>query len=216
MDLQSVEHKIASLKVKSIFSTKEGIRVTSIFEEPYVLKHFLPGKKHKNEWVVEHNTISYLSKLNIFVPKSYGYRVDEFGAFLYKEYVPGQLIESYKKDLLEQLAQMFVDFHQNNVITRDAHNENVVLTDNNKLVFIDFGKAAIFNKKSSRYWFSLLREHFFIKSKIIKDKEDYITFLQFYLDKLPVKKKLVLKSFIISGNNILQLRDKLRGNYRHK
>jgi len=216
MILKLLENELGSFNVKSTFSSEESGRTTTIFEQPYVLKYFSSSKKHKNEWVTEHDVISTLIKKGIFVPKSYGYRMDETGASLYKEFIPGQLIQRYTSDSVVALAQLFADFHDNNVITRDAHDGNIIQAENNKLLFIDFGKAAIFKRKNMQFWLTLAREIFFIKTKVIKDNAIYSTFLKNYLLIQSSEHKLALRTLIVITGNILALRDNLRHFRRNK
>lgn len=210
MTLQSLEKDISKFNIKSTYISESSGRTTTVFVQPYVLKEFSSQKKHRNEWVTEHDVISTLTKAGIFVPRSYGYKIDESGASLYKEYIPGDLIQHYTTESLNELVKMFVEFHKQNVITRDAHEGNIIQTENNQLVFIDFGKSAIFKKKNLQFWLTLSREIFFIRNKVIKDNSLYPVFLNNYLAMQPYKVRWVLKSLFILACTVLQLRESLR------
>jgi len=209
----SIEQRRSKMTVTR--QVTRSARVTTIYEEFLIVKEFLATKRHKREWVIEHDIIQFLSKLGIAVPKSYGYFADEHRAAIYKEYVPGRLLNNFD-GLAERLAQLFAALHEAMVITRDAHNKNVIETDGGELMFIDFGKARVFKSGNFIYWATLVREHFFIKSKLLENKATYERFLNFYLKSFSYGNRPLLKAAIISGSAILQLRDHFRQNRRNR
>ena len=214
MHLQEIENKIASMHVKLKFTSKQGARITTIFEYSYVLKKFSPNKNHKNEWVIEYDIINHLNNNNILAPTCYGYRVDDTGAYLFKEYVPGQPLKNYTKETAPQLALMFSKFHTAGVVTCDAHNDNVIQTLGGELLFIDFGKATFFKKKHLLFYFAAAREIFFIKTKIIKDNVIYKNFFESYVALQPHKQRRILGTFFSGCNRILHLRENFRQKYK--
>ena len=214
MHLQEIENKMASMDVKSEFTSKQGARITTIFENSYVFKKFSPNKSHKNEWVIEYDVISHLKHNSIFAPSCYGYRVDNTGAYLFKEYVPGKPLKNYNKETTPQLALMFSKFHAAGVVTCDAHNDNVIQTLDGELLFIDFGKATIFKNKNLLFYFTAAREIFFIKTKIIKDNVVYKDFFESYIALQPHKQRRILVAFFSGCNRILHLRENFRQKYK--
>lgn len=214
MHLQKIENKITNMDVKSEFISKKDGRITTIFESLYVLKKFEPNKVHKNEWVIEYDVISHLNNNNILAPSCYGYRVDDTGAYLFKEYVPGQPLKNYNKETAPQLALMFSKFHAAGVVTCDAHNDNVIQTLDGELLFIDFGKAIIFKNKNLLFYFTAAREIFFIKTKIIKDNVVYKDFFESYMALQPHKQRRILRTFFSGCNRILHLRENFRQKYK--
>jgi len=214
MHLQEIENKMASMDVKSKFTSKQGARITTIFENSYVLKKFSPNKNHKNEWVVEYDVINHLNKNNMLVPSCYGYRVDNSGAYLFKEYIPGKPLKNYTQETAQQLSLMFSKFHAVGVVTCDAHNDNVIQTFDGELIFIDFGKATIFKKKDLFFYFIVAREIFFIKTKVIKDKIIYKYFFESYMAMQPDKQRRILGAFFSGCNRILHLRENFRQKYK--
>ena len=214
MHLQEIEKKITNMEVKSEFISKKDGRITTIFESLYVLKKFSPNKVHKNEWVIEYDVIAHLKNNNVLAPSCYGYRIDNSGAYLFKEYVPGQPLENYTKETALQLALMFSKFHATGVVTCDAHNDNVIQTLSGELLFIDFGKAIIFKKKNLLFYFKAAREIFFIKTKIIKDNVTYQDFLKSYIALQPDKQRRILRTFFAGCNSILHLRENFRQKYK--
>lgn len=216
MTLQSLELNIPSFTVKHTFTSKRSARVTTIFEQPYVQKFFSPNHPHKNEWINEHEVLTYLASTNVDVPRSYGYRKDRAGAFLYKEYIPGQTITRYTKEKAKKLAQLFANLHTENVVTRDAHDGNIIKTKERNLVFLDFGKAVIFQKKNTKFWLTVCREMFFIKTKVIKDDAIYTNFEHYYLKTQPQQLQWLLHTCFSVVNATLQLRDDLRRRFKRK
>ena len=208
----SIEERRSAMTVKRRF-TRAG-RATTIYEDSLVVKEFFTTTTHKQEWLVEHDTIQCLSKAGVAVPKSYGYFSDEHRAAIYKEFVPGKVPDNYDV-FAERLAQLFVAIHEAMVITRDAHGDNVIETDAGELMFIDFGKARIFKSRNVLYWATLIREHFFIKTKMLKNNNTYKRFLGFYLKHADYGNPQLLKVAIIIGNTVLQWRDCLRHRRRH-
>lgn len=203
----SIEQRRSNMTVKHRF-TRAG-RVTTIYEESLVVKEFFATKPHKQEWIVEHDIIQFLTKAGVAVPKSYGYFSDEHKAAIYKEYVPGKLLDRYDA-VAERLAKLFVAMHEAMVITRDAHDGNVIETDTGDLMFVDFGKSRIFKRRNISYWATLVREHFFIKTKMLKNKSIYKRFLGFYLKHYSYGNPQLLKAAIVIGNTVLQWRDYFR------
>lgn len=214
MHLQEIENKMASMDVKSEFTSKQGARITTIFENSYVLKKFSLNKSHKNEWVIEYDVISHLKCNSIVAPSCYGYRVDNTGAYLFKEYVPGKPLKNYTKETALQLALMFSKFHTAGVVTCDAHNDNVIQTLDGELLFIDFGKSTIFKNKNLLFYFTAAREIFFIKTKIIKDNVVYKYFFESYMALQPHKQRRILGAFFSGCNRILYLRENFRQKYK--
>ena len=134
----SIEQRRSEMTVYRQFT--RAARLTTIYEESLIVKEFFATRPHKQEWVTEHDIIQFLRKAGVAVPKSYGYFADEQRAAIYKEYVPGKILSTYDSHA-ERLAHLFVVMHESMVITRDAHDQNVIDTDDGDLMFIDFGKA---------------------------------------------------------------------------
>jgi len=78
------------------------------------------------------------------------------------------------------------------------------------LLFIDFGKARLFKRRTHNYWACLLREHFFIKTKLLKNEINYKLFLSYYLTHYGYGNRSLLKAMIVSTNVLLQWRDQVR------
>ena len=202
-----IEQRRSNMTVKKQFT--RDARITTIYEELLVVKEFLATKPHKQEWIIEHDIIRHLDKIGIAVPRSYGYYADEHRAAIYKEYVPGEIPDNYDA-IAERLAQFFVRLHEAMVITRDAHDQNLIKTDSGELMFIDFGKARLFKRRNLSYWATLVREHFFIKTKMLKNNDTYKDFLSVYLKHFSHGNYHILKAAIIMGNTVFQWRNYLR------
>ncbi len=64
-----------------------------------------------------------------------------------KEFVPGTFVQECSAERLDKLAGLFSRLHAERVLTRDAHDGNVILTDAGDLMFIDFGKSHVFGNR---------------------------------------------------------------------
>lgn len=193
---------------------KRTARTTTVYQEPYIIKEFFSEKRHRGEWAIEHTVIQYLNERGVVTPKSYGYLVTPQKIALYKEYVPGKLLTEFTPEILAKLASMFVQLHHAGVITRDAHDENVIEADSGELMFIDFGKSKIFSRRTGYYWAILLREHFFIKSKLLKNDERYDEFLERYIEHFGSRLPWLLKGAIKLANAALGVRERARTKHR--
>jgi tRNA A-37 threonylcarbamoyl transferase component Bud32 len=101
-------------------------------------------------WRIEDTALRRLSGLN--VPKTYGFSQKKVNGALeimyVREFIDGAAIDKFEISDMAPLARMIAQIHARGVVTRDPSLENFIRTPDGKIVFIDFGRSAIFNPKN--------------------------------------------------------------------
>jgi len=121
--------------------------------EDSLVKRFIktaPWPDTREVWRIEDTALRRLTGLT--VPKTYGFsekRINGALEIIYaREYIDGTPVEQFEISDMEPLARMLARIHQRGVVTRDPSLENFIRTPAGEIVFIDFGRSAIFNPKN--------------------------------------------------------------------
>lgn len=101
-------------------------------------------------WQIEDTALRHLTGLT--VPKTFGFsekRINGALEIIYaREYIDGTPVEQFEISDMEPLARMLARIHRRGVVTRDPSLENFIRTPDGEIVFIDFGRSAVFNPKN--------------------------------------------------------------------
>jgi|GEM_PF-2147212 len=130
----------------------------------FIIKLFnFPSKRLPTTiwWQQEDRALALLSD-KFSTPKTYGYI--EVGhkttrtAILVREKIAGNTLKELGQHTLTreqctEVGAMLAHFHNNNIVTRDCHLDNLLLNEQQTLSFIDFGKSRIFRTKSMAFFF---------------------------------------------------------------
>lgn len=211
MSILVLEHQRRHLSGADVHRDDRKGRVTRVCRDGMVVKEFVSEKSHKREWVTEYEVANHLHRRGVSVPRCYGYQMSDDGAVLYKEFIPGSRLAEPNLTGLQPVAQLFVAIHSNNVITRDAHDGNLLQGKDGQLYFIDFGKSRLFEGKGLEFWLSLSREMHFIRKKLLHSRRLFARFLHYYLLAVPRWLRPLLASYFGVSTLLLGLRDHWRG-----
>jgi tRNA A-37 threonylcarbamoyl transferase component Bud32 len=130
----------------------------------FIIKQFSFDNKHRpkiNWWQLEDNALSLLSG-ELGCPKSYGFIEENHEhkrcVYLVREKIIGKTLKEIGQKVLteKQSAEtgvLLAQLHNRNIVTRDCHLENLLLTEKNTLSFIDFGKARHYKRQSTLFYF---------------------------------------------------------------
>lgn len=130
----------------------------------FIIKQFSFENKHRpktNWWKIEDYALSILDG-DLGCPKSYGFIEENNGhkrcVYLVKEKINGKTLEEIGKKILTEeqsteTGSLLAQLHNRNIVTRDCHLENLLLTEKNTLSFIDFGKARHYKKQNTIFYF---------------------------------------------------------------
>ncbi|MGH1486220.1 MAG: lipopolysaccharide kinase InaA family protein [Cellvibrionaceae bacterium] len=133
-------------------------------EDRFIIKQFTFQNKdrpHINWWQLEDSILSILDGA-LGSPKTHGFLEENNGSkrivFLVKDKIKGNTLEELKQTLLTEkqsaeTGQLLAKLHNRNIVTRDCHLENLLLTTSNTLSFIDFGKARAYSHKNILFFF---------------------------------------------------------------
>jgi serine/threonine protein kinase len=101
-------------------------------------------------WVMEHRALDRLEGLP--TPKTYGFvekKINGAKEIIYaRDFVHGAPIEQFQVEDILSLAWIMARIHRRGVITRDPHLDNFIRTENGKIIFFDFGRALVLNRKN--------------------------------------------------------------------
>jgi tRNA A-37 threonylcarbamoyl transferase component Bud32 len=101
-------------------------------------------------WVMEHRALERLE--GVPTPKTYGFvekKINKTKEIIYaREFVDGAPIEKIQPEDIRPLSWIMARIHRRGVITRDPHLENFIRTENGKIIFFDFGRALVLNRKN--------------------------------------------------------------------
>lgn len=118
-----------------------------------LVKRFIrtaPWPDRRRVWWIEDTALRRLAGLN--TPKTYGFverrRNGALEITYAREFVEGAFINGFASADMGFLARMMARIHQRGVITRDPSLENFIKTPEGTIVFLDFGRSAIFNPKN--------------------------------------------------------------------
>ncbi len=110
-------------------------------------------------WDQEHQALHLLNG-ELGSPITHGYiefKSDGFTTiYLFKEMVSGNTLGELgqvilKKEQCAEVGEFLADIHNRKVVTGDCHLSNLLIRNNNKLCFIDFGNARIYPRASFAY-----------------------------------------------------------------
>jgi serine/threonine protein kinase len=134
------------------------------FDNRFIIKQFSFKNKHRpqiNWWQLEDKILTLL-KGNLGSPKSYGFieenHKNKRHVFLVRDKIKGNTLEELGQTLLTEkqsieTGALLAELHNRNIVTRDCHLENLLLTEQDTLSFIDFGKARHYHKKNTLFYF---------------------------------------------------------------
>jgi len=109
-----------------------------------------PWPDTREVWRIEDTALRRLTGLT--VPKTFGFsekRINGALEIIYaREFIDGAAIEQFEMIDMEPLARMLARIHRRGVVTRDPSLENFIRTPDGEIVFIDFGRSAVFNPKN--------------------------------------------------------------------
>lgn len=118
-----------------------------------LVKRFIktaPWPDTREVWRIEDTALRRLTGLT--VPKTFGFsekRINGALEIIYaREFIDGAAIEQFEMIDMEPLARMLARIHRRGVVTRDPSLENFIRTPDGEIVFIDFGRSAVFNPKN--------------------------------------------------------------------
>jgi serine/threonine protein kinase len=101
-------------------------------------------------WALEHKALKRLEGLP--TPKTFGFvekKIYDAAGFIYaREFVDGAPIEKIQPEDIRPLAWIMARIHHRGVITRDPHLENFIRGEDGKIIFFDFGRALVLNRKN--------------------------------------------------------------------
>lgn len=121
--------------------------------EGALVKRFIktaPRPDTREVWRMEDIALRRLAGLN--VPKTFGFVEKQLNGALeiiyVREFIDGNPIEQFEMRDMEPLARMMAQIHERGVVARDPSLENFIRTPEGEIVFIDFGRSAMFNPKN--------------------------------------------------------------------
>ncbi|UCC15487.1 MAG: hypothetical protein JSW21_06070 [Gammaproteobacteria bacterium] len=115
----------------------------------FVIKRYVHGESpppRRRPWVVENTALTRLGGLH--APKAIGYIEEKtdcgMTATLVRQFVAGDPIAEPDGKLAREIASLMAALHGRGVTTEDAHRHNFIRTPEGELMFLDFGKARVF------------------------------------------------------------------------
>lgn len=118
-----------------------------------LVKRFIktaPLPDTREVWRIEDAALRRLAGLD--VPKTFGFSRKKVGGALEivyaREFIDGAPIQAFEISDMEPLARMMARIHERGVVTRDPSLENFIRTPDGRILFIDFGRSAMFNPKN--------------------------------------------------------------------
>ena len=130
----------------------------------FIIKKFKFKNKNRpqvNWWQLEDDILSLLDGA-LGSPKTYGFleanHSDRRTVFLVRDKIRGNTLKEEGQNLLTEnqsaeTGRLLAELHNRNIVTRDCHLENLLLTTSNTLSFIDFGKARWYARKNMPFFF---------------------------------------------------------------
>jgi len=135
-----------------------------IFDERIVIKQYTQHPGKQNRWKVWEKERRALDRLHgLPAPACLGHLAvrepsDLPAHVLFKEYVRGVHLESLDADAIAEFANLMAAIHARGVVTNDPTRPNLIRTCDGRLVFIDFGRAAVYPLRGPVYWWYLGKE----------------------------------------------------------
>ncbi|MDO9264905.1 MAG: hypothetical protein Q7U02_13135 [Desulfosalsimonadaceae bacterium] len=133
--------------------TKKNIIAEVYRYDGTLVKRFIktaPRPDTREVWRIEDTALRRLTGLN--APKTFGFVEKQLNGALEiiydREFMDGNPIGQFEIKDMEPLARMMAQIHGRGVVTRDPSLENFIRTPDGEIVFIDFGRSAIFNPKN--------------------------------------------------------------------
>jgi hypothetical protein len=139
---------------------RETRRTVYLADQRYVIKQFeLPAGAigYRRPWEIEARALRRLD--GHLAPRCFGF-VERIAdgtrtVSLIKHYVPGQTCTTFTRDNLPALAALMAGLHNRLVVTDDANVHNFLHTPDGKLLFIDLGRARLFDAPGPRLWVAI-------------------------------------------------------------
>jgi Lipopolysaccharide kinase (Kdo/WaaP) family len=135
---------------------RETFRSVFLVNGEFVIKRFeipLHVKKFRTPWIIEDKALRRLN--GDCAPRSCGFIEKVIGdkrvAWLGKDYIPGVTKDHFNNDDIPGVARLMARLHRHMIITDDANVHNFLLSDDNRMIFVDLGRARLFIMRSP--WF---------------------------------------------------------------
>jgi len=135
---------------------RETFRSVFLVNNEFVIKRFeipLHEKKYRTPWIIEDKALRRLNgdcapRTCGFIEKTIG---DKRVAWLGKDYIPGVTKDHFTEDDIPGVARLMARLHRHLIITDDANVQNFLLSEDNRMIFVDLGRARLFIMRSP--WF---------------------------------------------------------------
>jgi Lipopolysaccharide kinase (Kdo/WaaP) family len=135
---------------------RETFRSVFLVNGVFVIKRFeipLHVNNYRKPWIIEDKALRRLNgdcapRTCGFIEKTIG---DKHVAWLGKDYIPGETKDRFNDDDIPQVARLMARLHRHMIITDDANVHNFLLSDDNRMIFVDLGRARLFIMRSP--WF---------------------------------------------------------------
>ena len=165
---------------------REVHREVFLTGDGYVIKRYTHESRPpliRRPWVQEHRALSRLKGKGAPLPVGY---ISETSAgrrqvILVRHFVAGAPVEVIDASALEEIAALMVRFHEAGVTTDDAHRHNFIRSANGNLVFLDFGRARIFSRRSPLLFAGVAVDlHRFYRATLKRNQDLWEKFLHAY------------------------------------
>lgn len=142
-----------------------------------IYKHFTtvkwPGDLRK-PWRIEAKALTYLHEKGIECPELLSLHEKGRQAVLCKAFVDGEPLSEIALDNVELVASNLAAINAAGVLTCDPHVGNFLLTSDNKITFIDFGRSRIFRNRLPFFLFYLGKEKARITHLLLSATDDHL------------------------------------------
>ena len=136
---------------------RETFRSVYRVDGAYILKKFeipWPVTRFRRPWEVEHQALTRLPEG--LAPRSFGFseiiRDGVRTVWLAKEFVPGHTLAVFAPEDIPLVASLMGQLHRQLVVTDDASIANFLKTSDGRMIFLDLGRARLFNRKHPLFY----------------------------------------------------------------
>ena len=165
---------------------KKGMLRTIWFDGRHLIKEyrFLTWLGDiRRPWARDHRCLTKLNECDVLAPMSYG--VDRPTKEIIRhrrEFVSGTQVRELDSEKQNALVTYLVAMHAAQVTNGDVSYDNLLITDDGRMLFIDFGRGRVFRYKSPLFYLNVGKELARIRRRLLTgEPSKWSSFLAQYI-----------------------------------